>query len=142
MFDQTFRRNKVRLACRPIEREVRKTLDDDTEQFCRSHAWTFARKSETRFRTVVSTDLAPIGPSSGGSNGAEIDRMRGGEGGGERERERDAVSKWKRVDSVVEPRVGSRSNIKSYLAPLYPEVSFFPPFSFSFPRHLPLAFAA
>jgi len=77
MFDQTFRRDKIRLACRPIEREVRKTLDDDTEQFCRSHAWTFARKSETRFRTVVSTDLPPIGPSSGGSNGAEIDRVRG-----------------------------------------------------------------
>lgn len=70
-------RDKTRLACRPIEREARKTLDDDTGQFCRSHAWTFARKSETRFRTVVSTDLPPIGPSSGGSNGAEIDRMRG-----------------------------------------------------------------
>lgn len=39
---------------------------------------------------------------------------------------------WKRVDSAVEPRVDSRSNIKSYLAPLYPEVSFFP--------LLPLAF--
>lgn len=91
MFDQTFRRDKTRLACRPIEREVRKTLDDDTEQFCRSHAWTFARKSETRFRTVVSTDLPPIGPSSGGSNGAEIDRVRGRVGEGAKERERDAV---------------------------------------------------
>lgn len=88
MFDQTFRRDKTRLACRPIEREVRKTLDDDTEQFCRSHAWTFARKSETRFRTVVSTDLPPIGPSSGGSNGAEIDRMRGRKGG-KRKRDRE-----------------------------------------------------
>lgn len=39
MFPSYVRRNffdETRLACRPIEREVRKTLDDDTEQFCRS----------------------------------------------------------------------------------------------------------
>lgn len=41
----------------------------------------------------MSTDLPPIGPSSGGSNGAEIDRMRGGRGeaGEERTTEKDAV---------------------------------------------------
>lgn len=96
MFDQTFdltkSEDKVRLACRLIEPDVRKTPDAHTASRCRfrPRAWTFTRKSETRFRTVVSTDLSsppltPDNPTSGGGNGAEIDRTREGEERGEGE---------------------------------------------------------
>lgn len=81
----------------------------------------FPRKSETRFRPVVSTDLPLI-----------VGRTRTGEGEGEgwprRGADRSRVAKrcasWPERVCVgrVEARVGSRSNIKSYLAPLYPEV--------------------
>lgn len=156
MFDQTLRRDRTRLACRPIEREVRKTLDDDTEQFCRSHAWTFARKSETRFRTVVSTDLPPIGPSSGGSNGAEIDPVRG-EQGGKRKRERERHGRWAsgsgltrrsnqgwahdQILSLIWRRFTQKSPFSLLFPPAFLDVSFSlpPP---NYPRQLLVDFTA